>query len=495
MIPKVNTKYVHCGTIAAVGVVTGTVPAFDVYDDVTMGKPLVTTLVENSPLTALSLLVVGVAAWLLRSDWRPAYTGTVARLSVATVVGVAGLVALVVFVQSELQNDLKPFIIAADAVVIGALAGVGLGVRTAQQQRATDDAVAQRDRFRALFENVPNPVVGVELVDGDPIVRAVNPTFVEVFGVDEADIRGGNLEEYIVPSDEPADPIKGTTVAEPESTEAWTREAIALETAEGRRQFIRVTAPVESGPERDGYAMYIDVTDQRQRRERLRVLSRTLRHDIRNSLGVIQPVATELKDSQNGQVERQAELIEGATEDILDVSDRTRRVEKQVAEGGDPRPRNLARIVTDVTDALEAEYGCDITVDAGGAGTDEEAFAAVTDGFPLALEEIVRNAVEHTDQSEPRVEVSVVPGPDEGYYDVRVADEGPGIPDTQVDVVTRETEQTQTEHALGLGLWTARWVLQNSGGELAFADTTPRGTVVTLRVPQADTTAEAKPEG
>lgn len=218
------------------------------------------------------------------------YTETVAKFGVGNVVGVAAVTTLVVFIRSELQNNLKPLSIAADTVVIGALAGVVLGVRTAQQQ-ATDEAGVQRDRFRALFENVPNPVVRVELVDGDPIVHAVNPTFTEVFGLSETTIVGESLEDYIVPSDEPADPIDGSTVEDAEPVGDWEKEAVALETADGRRQFIRVTAAIDEGADRDGYAVYIDVTDQRQRRERLHVLSRTLRHDIRNQLKLIQPVA------------------------------------------------------------------------------------------------------------------------------------------------------------------------------------------------------------
>lgn len=483
-------KLLHGGIVVIIGVLVGTVPAFDIFDDIVYdGDPPVTTAVENSPLLLLSLGVVAVGLWLVRCDWSERYTRTVTKVGVANVVAVAAVMGLVVFVQSELQNSLKPFVIAADAVVVGALTGIVLGVRTAQERQVAHEARAQRDRFRALFENVPNPVVGVEVVDDEPIVRAVNPTFTEVFGLSERTIVGDSLEAYIVPSDEPADPIDGSTVDDAEPVGDRSKEAIALETATGRRQFVRVTAPVEEGTDRDGYTMYIDVTDQRQRRERLHVLSRTLRHDIRNKLNLIEPIATEFTKELDGSYAQQAELIENAAGDLLDVSDRTRRVERQVAGGGDPDALDLSRVVTEVAEDLRSQYDCRIVVD---VGTDRRAvYGAVAEGFPLAVEEMVRNGIEHGDRPTPTVEVSLSPSPDDEYCDVRVADDGPGIPDTQVAVVTREIEHTQTEHAHGLGLWTARWVLQNSGGELRFEPNSPCGTVVILRVPRAEVDGRA----
>ncbi|WP_225307825.1 MULTISPECIES: PAS domain-containing protein [unclassified Haloarcula] len=39
-------------------------------------------------------------------------------------------------------------------------------------------------RFEALFEHTDDAVAEAEFVDGEPIIRVVNPAFVELFGVD-----------------------------------------------------------------------------------------------------------------------------------------------------------------------------------------------------------------------------------------------------------------------------------------------------------------------
>jgi di/tricarboxylate transporter len=65
-----------------------------------------------------------MAGWLIQPEFDPSQTRTVKKIALANVVGVALLMALVVFIQLEIQNDLKPFIIAADAIFIGAIGRV-----------------------------------------------------------------------------------------------------------------------------------------------------------------------------------------------------------------------------------------------------------------------------------------------------------------------------------------------------------------------------------
>jgi signal transduction histidine kinase len=115
----------------------------------------------------------------------------------------------------------------------------------------------------------------------------------------------------------------------------------------------------------------------------------------------------------------------------------------------------------------------------------DEAPGCVTVGLRDAVRAILDTAVEHNDTDHPTVEAGVVESLGGGYYDVRIADDGPGIPADGAQVVREPRQRSQTQHLDGLGLWTARWVLQNSGGGLGFSSNAPRGTVVTLQVPAA----------
>lgn len=119
------------------------------------------------------------------------------------------------------------------------------------------------------------------------------------------------------------------------------------------------------------------------------------------------------------------------------------------------------------------------------------AVAGVTLAPGTAVQEAVRNGVEHNDRAAPRAEVTVVECLGGDSLDVRVADDGPGIDQDQAETAgaTGETDR-KTRHLDGLGLWTVRLVLQH-GGTPEFEPNEPRGTVVVLRVPRVEVPADA----
>ncbi|PSQ09256.1 hypothetical protein BRC95_01400 [Halobacteriales archaeon QS_5_68_33] len=69
---------------------------------------------------------------------------------------------------------------------------------------------------------------------------------------------------------------------------------------------------------------------------------------------------------------------------------------------------------------------------------------------------------------------------------LRVADDGPGIPDHERSAVGESTEITQLEHGSGLGLWVVRWVCESCGGRLRFGESDLGGAAVVLSLTGAD---------
>ena len=72
---------------------------------------------------------------------------------------------------------------------------------------------------------------------------------------------------------------------------------------------------------------------------------------------------------------------------------------------------------------------------------------------------------------------------------VRVADDGPGIPEQELDIL-RKGHETQLQHGSSLGLWLAYWLVSAMGGDLRFDDNEPRGAVVTIEFQEPQ---DAKP--
>lgn len=123
----------------------------------------------------------------------------------------------------------------------------------------------ERDRFATLFHNLPTPVVYGHPDDQSRLrVQAVNKAFESVFGYEQAEIRGADIQSLIVPDGETADveSIRRRLMAGEPVDRTVQRKA-----ADGLRDFrLQVTLREgESGPT-EGYAIYTDVTDERHRR-------------------------------------------------------------------------------------------------------------------------------------------------------------------------------------------------------------------------------------
>jgi PAS domain S-box-containing protein len=127
---------------------------------------------------------------------------------------------------------------------------------------------AERDRFAALFENVPEPTVDYELRDGRPIVRSVNEAFEEVFGYDEGEAVGRSIDDLIVPESERLEAeILNEWVDAGERVDAEVRR----EAADGVRDFLLRNAEVPES--RGNYVIYTDITERKKREERHRSMT------------------------------------------------------------------------------------------------------------------------------------------------------------------------------------------------------------------------------
>ena len=98
----------------------------------------------------------------------------------------------------------------------------------------------------------------------------------------------------------------------------------------------------------------------------------------------------------------------------------------------------------------------------------------------FALRNVVENAIVHNDGTEPRVEVRGTET--EAGARLVVADDGPGIPETELAVAERRSE-SQLSHASSLGLRGTNWAVQRLGGDLSFRDSDLGGTAVVIELP------------
>jgi len=218
-----------------------------------------------------------------------------------------------------------------------------------------------------------------------------------------------------------------------------------------------------------------EITERRQREQRLDVLNRLLRHNLRNELNVVRG-NVELAQRQTVD-ETVGERLTDATDTIDEIIQRSEKI------GAFSRTDGAAGVeAVDIGTQLAAEPDLDrepITLD-----LPEDLF--VTGGPPLSLAfgELVANAIEHND-GEPEVTVTVDEGrTDDSCVVIAVRDNGPGI-DRQEWQTVDEGEETALRHASGVGLWLVTWIVEQYGGRLSFENTVD-GCTARVWLPRAD---------
>lgn len=233
------------------------------------------------------------------------------------------------------------------------------------------------------------------------------------------------------------------------------------------------------------FGLAFGLTDARQQRTRdqleranaqLTVLNRVLRSNIRNAMTVVRGRAEVLAERADGGEESAAVVAENVNR-LLSASEHARHIGAVIGADGDEEDVkavvDLVEVVDGVIGWLQAEH------------PDAEFDAPVTEACRVRARplveavgsEVIENAVVHNEGDTRRVSVSVRRAG--GGVALRVADDGPGIPEETVETLRRGYE-TSTRHTDGLGLCLAQWIADRSDADLAF-ESTAEGQLVTLR--------------
>ncbi|GGL65746.1 sensor histidine kinase [Halocalculus aciditolerans] len=238
--------------VAATGGLLLLFPLFDIWDDVANPpiKPLWTTLAENAIGVLLAGLLFAGGLWLYRRDWEDAYV-TDAALWVVAIVAAHGLVMVwIVGIQRYLQHDLKPYIIALDAVVLSADTALAIGVYDARNRRKRDELSRERDRLDALYENSVDPLATVRFADA-PVVVAANDAFTDRFG--------DRVDRVL---DAVPDSQRGDTLRETFETASTVEYEWAG--VDGDRDYLVTVTPMPEGDDPRAHVRVADITEQQR---------------------------------------------------------------------------------------------------------------------------------------------------------------------------------------------------------------------------------------
>lgn len=265
---------------------------------------------------------------------------------------------------------------------------------------------------------------------------------------------------------------------------AGTEGTVWLRTTRGHRQFQYSVSAVDASDGSDQRqhdpvaraVVFRDVTERQAREQRLAVLNRILRHNVRNRLDIVIANANQIDDDT-----LRTNIHDNATA-LVQLGKKAREAERLMENSTDsPEPVNLVTIAADVAQQYQdTDSDGELTLSC----PDELSIRSHPALVRKLLSELVDNALSHTGGSAPCVEITVR-SCGEPAAEMIVADNGPGIPEHERSVLTDGTE-TQLKHGRGIGLWMVKWAVIQLGGEIDFTENDPHGSVVTVRLPDGD---------
>ncbi|MEZ3115618.1 PAS domain S-box protein [Halobaculum sp. MBLA0147] len=350
---------------------------------------------------------------------------------------------------------------------------VQLTLRDLTEHRAVTAELARvRDRLTETFRNTNDAIL---LVDPDAgRVLECNRTACSLLGYDRETLLGSDAATVY-------DPTRLAQFAERVAAEdGYVTESLSPQTADGESIPAEVSGSLTTVGDREALLTIVrDVSDRRRRERRIGVMSRLLRHNLRNDMNVVLGYLERLREAVPADARRHADQIEAVVEDLLSLSGEV-QIARDTLEDRSETVLDARTLLENAVSGRRAEADTDpeITVDA------PTGLAVRADRLlEVALRHLVDNAVEHNDRERPTVRVAVERDGDAAVF--TVADDGPGLPDVDRRVVTGDTPITDAEHVDGFGLWVVTWVTDTLDGTVSFRENDPRGTVVEVRVPDA----------
>jgi len=155
---------------------------------------------------------------------------------------------------------------------------VGVARMAPLSKTETDTLRRERDRLAALYTGLPSPVVHYEVQDGTAIARGVNAAFEEVFGVARTDVIGRDLDALLVSDGHLSE---AETLTRKAVEEGSVQAEVVRETEDGSRHFRLDSVLFSGGETPQGYAIYTDITEQKEREYTLRAEQKALREMYR----------------------------------------------------------------------------------------------------------------------------------------------------------------------------------------------------------------------
>jgi PAS domain S-box-containing protein len=309
--------------------------------------------------------------------------------------------------------------------------------------------------YRRLLQKTSDPLF---VVDGDDRFDVVNQAFLDLVGYDRARLLDMEMPRLLAEDDADEWPHRRSLLRTEREADTWVARVVTKTGTE---------APVEldcevAAPDDSIVGVARDLRQQDRAEQKLAVLNRALRHNIRNRMNIVLGKATTLQGVDDEGYRTAAERIEAVGSEIINISNKARKAQKYL---GIPPDEDCVADLVGVTEQVVTKFGISHPEATVRPDLPDRAMARAPPSYEVALMELVENGVVHHSSGNGPVSVTVEDGADRVFVHVR--DECPPVPDAVVDCLDVGTEEP-LKHNDGIGLWLVQWAVDTVGGDLSF---------------------------
>jgi PAS domain S-box-containing protein len=347
-------------------------------------------------------------------------------------------------------------------------------VRDITERRERERELREREaKYRNLFENTRDALM---LLDRDGFFDC-NEQTLELFGVESVAAFAETTPWELAPSEQP-DGSASEGLAREHIEEAFETGEAFFEWIHQRVDGTEFPAEVklsrfETGEGPALHALVRDITDRKEyerriekQRDNLETLNKMVRHDIRNDLQIILGYAETL-DSQidDANLEYVEQVLSSASH-AIEITTTARDVSEAMLDSETAlSPVHFrAALEHEIEEARASHENAIVRID----GSIPDVHVMADDLLESVFRNLLNNAITHNDKEVPRVVVSAEQR--DGRVRLRIADNGPGVPDARKDVIFEEGERGIDSEGTGLGLYLVQTLVDQYGGEIWVED-------------------------
>ena len=198
-----------------------------------------------------------------------------------------------------------------------------------------------------------------------------------------------------------------------------------------------------------------NVTHEHFATQRREVITRVLRHNLRNDMEVISGYLEIVREQCEHADQSAIDEVESVADKLLSLGEKMREIDARLTDSNNRLRRvNLRETTARVIEEYHAAHpAVTFRVNVG------EHVIAGNSLVHDAVAELIENAIQHTTTADEETVITVAADERAGgsKIDLSVVDNGQGIPQGEAEAISEATE-SKLNHSSGVGLWLVKWI-------------------------------------